>query len=243
MEDHMIKRSLLVISAIAAVAIASNANVIKGLQDFFAPIVNDASNLPNTIPAGTIVYQNGTSSVGAAGFYGLKPDGTWATMGLATPATHASWSGYHDYDCEWTNTNTSLADFSNDGSCTFTQRTNTGFGTVTSYGSNQPGIVFTPTTIGNYYICANIVNHNNTANSENNFQLWDGTTTITTSFSRQAGSATAIYTNSVCGIYNAASTTSKSIRVRGAVSAGTMYVGNNISANSKTIEWTIYQID
>src|SRR3990167_4596747 len=71
--------------------------------------------------------------------------------------TPASWSGYHGIDCSWSRTNTVYGDLAADASCTFTERQNRNFGTVTSYlsGSDKlPGIVFTPNRAGRYFVCA-----------------------------------------------------------------------------------------
>lgn len=91
------------LSLVAALLVAGfsayGSGFIKSLQDFYAPIVNNKTTLPNTVPAGTIIYEANTS--GTPGFYGLASDGTtWVTLGTtATAAAHNSWSGYHDADC------------------------------------------------------------------------------------------------------------------------------------------------
>lgn len=123
---------------------------ISGLQDFYAPIVNSKTNLPGTVPAGTIIYENNSSS-----FHGLRPDGTWANMGGAgsvlspnnsavriasarvdTPSANACSVSSVDQDGAWItgcsgsssvytlNLNTSSVPFSSAPRCTCTPEVN-----------------------------------------------------------------------------------------------------------------------
>jgi hypothetical protein len=222
-----------------------SSSFLQGLQDFFAPIVNSKTSLPNTVPAGTIVYENNAST---AGFWGLAPDGTWISMGTYSGVSHASWSGYHDTNCAWAWTGTIGDPSAVDSSCTFSQRLNTGFGTVTSYnngtvGSNFPGIVFTPTKVGNYFICAITSVDDATNSGTDEFQLVDqNATVITSAISSNPGSVhSAIFSITLCGQYYAPSIASTTIKLIGDT-GGSGQTGGYTS-NAKTIEWSIHQID
>jgi len=177
----------------------------------------------------------------------------WAgsTNALSFDKAGQSWSGYHDADCGWTFGSASFTDaVSVDASCTFAERTNRNFGTVTSYndgtpGNNYPGITFTPVKIGSYYVCAKPVAYNGTANQQGDLQLYDGTTEISTAATRQAGSTVMFTTIPVCGIYKATSVAAKNIYLRGSVyTTGTLNINNNTStAGSRTVEWSIFALD
>lgn len=146
------------------------------------------------------------------------------------------WAGYHDSNCAWTTTSSSYADPSDDGSCTFTERTNTNFGTVSAYGSTGPGLTFTPTVAGKYEICAYATVENNNGGSGASLQLYDGTSELAA-----LGVETAIANSGkiipICGIVTATSTAAKSIRLRMAASSNTMTMVG-FSPN-RSIEWTI----
>ena len=149
----------------------------------------------------------------------------------------ASWSGYHSTDCAWTTSSSSFADPGADASCTFTERTNRNFGTVTSAGSKLPGIVFTPPSTGRYYICALAQASNDTSSNYSAYSMTDGTTEIAQGSSRYPN----IVSTPICGIYNAASVASTTIKLQLKSIAG----GNAIidGSRSNAIEWSIYSLD
>jgi hypothetical protein len=70
--------SALLIGSVSGVVLSANAKVslVQGLHDFFAPIVNSKTDLVNTVPAGSIVYENSNST-----FFGLTPGGEWVSLG------------------------------------------------------------------------------------------------------------------------------------------------------------------
>lgn len=158
-------------------------------------------------------------------------------------ALPASWSGYHDSTCSWARTNTSYGDPTTDTTCALTERTNRNFGTVTSYlsGSDKlPGIVFTPTRAGRYFICANTTAAGSSLASNMAIKLWDGTTTIAER-DTQTQVATDALSISLCGIYDAASVASKTISLQTKASAGSITLAALTAASA--VEWSIFATD
>lgn len=161
-----------------------------------------------------------------------------------------SWSGYHDgADCVWSTTSTSFVDPAIDASCTFTQRTNTNFGTVTSYndgtpGNNYPGIVFTPSRPGTYQVCAVVSLQNGTSGSNADMQLTDGTAVIGKSGVTAAQSGAYVQMPSVCGQYKATSTSSVTLKLQlKATGGGTAYISTSNSSGADAVAWSIFQVD
>jgi hypothetical protein len=161
--------------------------------------------------------------------------------------TPASWSGYHSgNDCSFATSSTTLADPAADATCTFTEQSNVNFGTVSSYlsGSDKlPGITFTPPRQGRYFVCAQLGRLTSSAGSIN----------VTAELSDTAGPTflSSIYqtvdTNyrggSICGIYNATSTASKTIRLRLATDANTVTLSGVNSTSAHTVKWQIFELD
>lgn len=161
--------------------------------------------------------------------------------------TANSWSGYHGSDCSWARTNTAFGDPTADASCTFTERTNVSFGTVTSYlsGSDKlPGIVFTPSRAQKYFVCARIVQTISAAGAGSAVRLTDGSTVIADNAATSGASyGTAL---SLCGIYNATSIAAKTLRVETqAVSTFTITITGNAAAGGtfNAVEWSIFGLD
>ncbi|HNJ38412.1 MAG TPA: hypothetical protein PL071_10415 [Nitrosomonas sp.] len=172
------------------------------------------------------------------GFFASVPlSGQGIGTTISLNAGPASWSGYHATDCAWTTSSSSFADPGADASCTFTERTNRNFGTVTSAGSKLPGIVFTPPSTGRYYICALAQASNDTSSNYSAYSMTDGTTEIAQGSSRYPN----IISTPICGIYNAASVASTTIKLQLKSIAG----GNAIidGSRSNAIEWSIYSLD
>ena len=172
------------------------------------------------------------------GFFASIPlSGTGVGTTVQIPSGPASWSGYHSTDCSWTSSSASFADPSADASCTFTERTNRNFGTVTSAGSKTPGIVFTPPATGRYYICAIAQASNGTASNYSAYSMTDGTTEITQASSRYPN----IISTPICGIYNVSSVASTTIKLQFKSIGGGNAIIDGASANA--IEWSIYALD
>lgn len=162
------------------------------------------------------------------------PNATQQAFNFDTAASY--WTGYHGADCAWTTTSTSYADPSADASCTFTERVNKNFGTVASTGSKTPGITFTPSRAGTYYVCANAQALNSGSNSLG-LQLADGSDNEI-SFNIANPSASTTGSQVICGFYTATTTAAQTIKLRMKTSAGTLTLG---SAN-QAIEWQIFAI-
>ena len=172
------------------------------------------------------------------GFFASVPlSGQGIGTTISLNAGPASWSGYHATDCAWTTSSSSFADPAADASCTFTERTNRNFGTVTSAGSKLPGIVFTPPSTGRYYICALAQASNGTSSNYSAYSMTDGTTEIAQGSSRYPN----IVSTPICGIYNAASVASTTIKLQLKSIAGGNAIIDGSSANA--IEWSIYSLD
>lgn len=172
------------------------------------------------------------------GFFASVPlSGQGIGTTVSIPSGPASWSGYHATDCAWTTSSASFADPAADASCTFTERTNRNFGTVTSAGSKLPGIVFTPPSTGRYYICALAQASNGTSSNYSAYSMTDGTTEIAQGSSRYPN----IVSTPICGIYNAASVASTTIKLQLKSIAGGNAIIDGLSSNA--IEWSIYSLD
>lgn len=179
------------------------------------------------------------------------PISGWTSNGAAfrPEQTPASWSGFHDGDCNFGNTTTvpSLSDYNADSTCTFTERQNRNFGTVSSYlsaGNKLPGIVFTAPRAGRYYVCANMSVYDNTTNGFQIMELSDtaGTPNIIATAQLQSDTAAQQKAVSLCGIYNAAASALTTIRVRGGATAATQTnIGGSTGAHA--IEWSIIELD
>lgn len=169
----------------------------------------------------------------------------WSASQVVMPdAQGLSWSGNHANNCIWTTTSASFADPANDATCTFTERTNRNFGTVTTAGASTPGIVFTPKRTGRYFVCATAGVYNSTAAAYAAVQLINVTsgTGISTIGMRQVSSGTndeRIAT--ICGITDISSLSSTTISLRINASAGTTTLSSGSSAN--TVEWSIFNVD
>lgn len=147
-----------------------------------------------------------------------------------------SWSGYHDNTCSWSRSNTAYGDPTADASCALVERTNRNFGTVSTSGSVLPAITFTPKKAGRYFVCAQAKSDPG-ANTEN-MRLWDGTTTIA---EVELGAADGMSNASMCGIYNASSTSAVTLSIQTKANSGTITIVTNIAASA--IEWSIFAID
>ena len=202
--------------------------------------------------------QQGTSNAGLTKLNGtplgttisftnvLIPIVGWTAQTLVMPdAQGVSFSGLHGGDCSWTTASTSFASPSADASCTFTQRTNRNFGTVTTEGASLPGIVFTPRVTGRYFVCATTAAYTSLASGYVATQLRNVTTStnIASTGRRMAGSGG---TNDevplpTCGIVDIPSIVATTITLQMLTTSGTATV-NNLSG-STSIEWSIFALD
>jgi len=151
-----------------------------------------------------------------------------------------SWSGYHDTDCSWTTTSSTYADPANDASCTFTQKTNSNFGTVTTAGASTTGIVWTPKKTGNYYVCTDTTFRNTVSTATLGAQLTDGSTVIAGPSLQNSSVNGADQGLSFCGIYNVNSLSSVTLKLQFKINTGTLTVNGT---NGTRTSWTIFAID
>ncbi len=160
--------------------------------------------------------------------------------------TANSWTGYHDNTCSFNVTSTSLAEFTNSSACGFFQRTNANFGTVVSYndggGHNLPGIVFTPSRLGKYFICAD-TKWNVASSSSATLEISDLSNTFVGGLFEGVPTAIAstVIDDNICGMYNAINLNPITLRFRGSASAGAIVIGGD--APESTIDWSIFQVD
>lgn len=166
----------------------------------------------------------------------------------------SSWNGMHGANCSWSSTNTTIADFPATATCTFTEKSNTNFGTVTSYKSGAnflPGIVFTPPKLGRYFVCA-VAKGNVAGGSGSNNAFFDlsdtaGSPTIIASgllFNGISGSGGVGASLSLCGEYDVSSLNPVTLRIRGAAGATETAAMNviNGSDTGPVITWTIFDM-
>lgn len=159
-----------------------------------------------------------------------------------------SWSGYHNTSCSW---NISQSAFTADfpftaGGCDIVQRTNRNFGTVTSAndgtpGNQIPGVVFTPSNPGRYYVCASFGINGNSLNQGMSYGLFDETPTQFGSGYTGVTSTGETEFMKVCGILDVASANvAKTVKIRGAVSSGSTGL---TSGSLQSIDWNIFKLD
>lgn len=213
--------------------------------------------MDNTTPSTTrsvMVTAISSSAVSVATYStSAQNDGFWLMCQKASVDAPASaykidtvansWSGYHDSTCFWTRTNVAYGDPAADTTCTFTEVTNNNFGTVTSYlsGSDKlPGIVFTPKAAGRYYVKASFTNGNSGAGYDK-AQLMDGSTAIDQNSG--VGTATNPQFMQLSGIVVATDTSAKTVSIQVASSASQFNLGTHATPATRSINWTIFQID
>lgn len=169
---------------------------------------------------------------------------TAAQAAAQQDTTPASWSGYHDQDCVFSRTSSSFGDPTADATCTFTENQNRNFGTVTSYlsaGNKLPGIVFTPPRVGRYFVCAMPTLAGSAVNVVYSYRLTDGTNVIAKTQFWNA--SVAVNTASpMCGIFNATSLSSATIRIESESPTNNALI-NASDSNGHAIDWTIFQLD
>ncbi len=155
----------------------------------------------------------------------------------------AFWSGSHGGNCSYNTSSTSFVTPTDDGSCTFTQRQNINFGTVTTQGASKPGIVFTPSKPMRYKVCSTTAVLNDTSSGGVSAELYDFTDSL--SLGQVSSGLTPTYSPiSLCAIVNVpVGATSRTIgwRFKEVGGVGTAYLkGFDVAVSS--VEWTIEAI-
>jgi hypothetical protein len=154
-----------------------------------------------------------------------------------------AYSAAHENNCLFARSNAALGDPTADGSCTFTEKQNGNFGTVTSALSGAdklPGIVHTPKLTGRYFVIATFPQYN-ASSANNDFSFTDGTNVIATGAQGlNSGSQTNMMTLS--GVYSGVAGTPVTLKIQSAASAGTINIGSPGLSSGNAINWTIFPI-
>ena len=152
----------------------------------------------------------------------------------------ASWSGYHDNTCSFTNSSTgSYGDFSGDASCALVQTNNTNFGTVTSYlngGNNSSGLVFTPQKPGAFLVTATTSASNSSGAQVASIALTDGSNTVLSAQSFRVINTGYEHTFALSGIVYATSLSAVTAKLRGKVTGGTTTI--DVDATQR-VSWSV----
>lgn len=194
-------------------------------------------------------YKNGATTLGIHSDTGWSgPRFVIKRFPLASEAAFrpdtiaSSWTGYHGQDCLWSRTNTSPGDPATDATCTFTERTNTNFGTVTSAvsGDKLPGYVFTPNISGKFFACYQASIAGSTDNAAMYLRF------VADSFIIAESETKVLVVNreilvTACGIFEAVAGTAKTVKLQFGSSLGSVTL-NNSGTSQATIEWSIYPI-
>lgn len=156
-----------------------------------------------------------------------------------------SWSGFHSANCGWNTASLTYVDPGFDASCTFGTTTNTNFGTVVSAddgtpGNYIPGIVFTPSRPGKYYVCANFAAETGAGSS--NFRLVDGSLNVISTSSIYGTGSNSLSQQPMCGFYQVTNTAPVTLKIQISTDV-TGYVNPADPLMGHTIEWSLMQID
>jgi hypothetical protein len=160
-----------------------------------------------------------------------------------------SWTGAHGPSCQWIVASSVYADPTYITSCTFTQYQNQNFGTVASQtdgtpGHYLPGIVFTPSRPGTYFVCASPILEMGAANIQIYGRLVDGSNNVVSNSGTLAIGTTnsGQSTHEMCGNYTATSTSPVTFKVQIAATSSQVDLGL-AGGLADSIGWTIHQID
>lgn len=167
---------------------------------------------------------------------------TSAELSYRSDQAPASWSGNHGNGCSWSRTNASFGDPAVDATCTFTQRVNLNFGTVSSYVSGAdklPGVVFTPSRTGRYLVMASGNISGSTGGAGIGVQLYDGSAEIS-KMGWQVIAANVAQPYTLVGIVNGTAGTALTVSLRTNSSGGSATLG---AANETAVEWNLTNLD
>lgn len=164
-----------------------------------------------------------------------------AETGFTFDTTASSWSGYHTTGGAtlWTRTNAVYGAMTPTGTAAIVERSNTNFGTVTTAGSNLPGITFTPKGAYKYEVCAHPKVRVSSTNDYGAFKLWDGTTTIAEGEIRNT--ANLEDTIPLCGHYQASGVSPVTLEIQCKAATAACELYSTTAASS--IEWSIKAIN
>lgn len=152
----------------------------------------------------------------------------------------AHWTGYSSGS--WSTTSTSYAD-PGTAAHTLTELKNRNFGTVSGT-SNLPQITFTPPRVGRYWVCANTFIQATANSLYGSARLYDGTSTIAETGVRVGtNAASAEVTLPLCGLYDATSIASTTLKVQIKTSNGANSIGVYNGNQRGAVEWTLVLLD
>lgn len=158
------------------------------------------------------------------------------------------WSGKHEDDCSFVTSGTgSFNQPTGDSTCTFTEKTNTNFGTVTSGADgtgNQPTIIFTPKRTGDYFVCASFTS-SYSSNTIKNFRLYDDTNSYEiTNQSKRGQTNTANLSNNfqLCGVFNVPSVAETTIELQTYNDSSTNTIAGNSVSSTPAVEWSVFKL-
>jgi hypothetical protein len=126
----------------------------------------------------------------------------------------------------WSNTNTSLGDFTANGAPAISQIYKSGFVTIGGAASNAPGITLTAPVSGTLEILVAIGDALTTANN-GSWALTDGSNTIIDAISFHEPVTNAEEPATLKGFYDVTATSSYTFKVRGSIGSGTLYIGGD----------------
>ncbi len=159
----------------------------------------------------------------------------WVNTSSGSNGRGKFWTGYHDgSNCVWVQSPGSLSDFSDDGSCTFTQQLENGFtGKVVTYGASKPGLAITAPDTGYIKTCVSGDVMNGAANNIVQFDLYDGTN----SRIGECNGNTSYWPFSLCIVTAVTAGNTYNVRLRGwAPSTGTIAL---LNGGRGALTWTV----
>jgi hypothetical protein len=212
---------------------------LNGAAYILSGTVNPSS-VATSAPAGSLYLNTSTGAV-----YKKTDAGSSTNWSELTPAATYAWSGYHADNCTWTSTAVNVyTTYGTDATCTFTERLNSNFGTVSSHsssGNKLPGITFTVPVTGVYKICAIYSTYHGSSTRWLTHQLHDGTSGLGTS-NMYLLTASRMVNATLCGHYSGTAAATATINMQGySDAAGTHEVGSQGTA-APSIEWSIHKL-
>jgi len=221
--------------------VRADAMVVAGTVDYSSPQSNITIEIQALQSSSTDARIAVTSSDFEIDVYYFPNSAQQAYNANQLPA---SWSGYHDINCGWNRASTTYANYGEDNSCTFTERTNRNFGSVTSdivTTGRIPRIMFVPNKAGMYQVCASFAASSATTSSATGYKMVDASANeLLTKINYTAVSGNPNILQ-MCSIINATSTSQYTVNIQGqAAGVATNYINQN--ANS-TVDWTILSLD
>jgi hypothetical protein len=151
-----------------------------------------------------------------------------------------SWAGHYGQNT-WGRTNTAYGDFTAT-SATLTEDLNHNFGTVTNDGGTTlPDFTFTPSRIGTYWVCASSGMYGGLGTNIG-VRLTDGTTVIDEKVASSLSNGD-VSPFSLCGLYNATSTSPVTLKIQGYATSGSVTLSYNSTPTAAVLRWSIFQAD